>query len=81
MEVENFKIEITDNITTVQRNCDFINWKGKLIHGTRICKSKNTEGDKYDKRIGIIVAVLKSLGFSRRIIGKIAEILLEENNR
>jgi hypothetical protein len=79
VEVENFEIAIQDNITTVKRNWDSISWKGELKHNTRIRKSKNTKDDIYDKRTGIVVAILKSLGFSRRVISKIANILLEEN--
>ena len=80
-EKEHFKVVIENNETIVERDWSYINYKGELSNPTRTVKSKNTEGDIYDRRIGIIVAILKSLGFSRRIISKISNILLEENKR
>ena len=78
---ELFTITINDNEIIAKRNRDYIDHKDCLKHGTRICKSKNTKGDIYDRKIGIIVAILKTLGFSRKIINQIVNILLEENKR
>jgi len=65
MDDEIFKIATKDNIIFVERNYNYINYKGELKHATIKRKSKNTEGDNYVRRIGIIIAVLKTLGFSR----------------
>lgn len=81
MEIEHFKVTINDNETKVERDIVYKNWKDNLIYTTRTSKSKNTDGDTYNKKIGIVVAILKSLGFSRRIVGKISEILIEESKR
>jgi hypothetical protein len=80
---ENFKCEInTDtNVVKTTREYDYIKWTGELKKGTRIRRSKNTSTDKFDKRIGIVVSILKTLGYSRRIVGKTSDLLLEENNR
>jgi len=80
-EIEHYKITIRDNETIAERDRSYIDYKGILRYATTTCKSNNTEGDIYDKKIGTIVSILKTLGFSRRIIGKISDILLEENER
>jgi hypothetical protein len=75
---EKFEIIIKDNnVTEVTRTGTTTDFKGNIKNFTIIRKSKNTKEDTYDKRIGIVVSILKSLGFSRRIIGKISDILLE----
>ena len=78
---ESFTLTINDNEIIAERKRDYIDYKDCLKHGTRICKSKNTKGDIYNRKIGIAVAILKTLGFSRRIVNKIADILLEEDKR
>jgi hypothetical protein len=80
-EVQHFKVTIRGNETTVERDRSYIDYKNNLRCVTTTCKSKNTESDTYNKKIGIVVSVLKTMGFSRRIIGKIVNILLEEDKR
>lgn len=80
-EIQHFKVTIKGNETTVERDSNYIDFRNNLKCITTTCKSKNTEMDTYDKKIGVIVAILKTLGFSRRIIDKIVYILLEEAKR
>jgi hypothetical protein len=81
VEIEFFKVTIADDNTIAERNRNYINYRGELRYAITKCCSKNTEGDIYNKKIGIVVALLKSLGFSRRIVGKVSDVLLEELNR
>lgn len=81
MEVEHFEITINENETIAKRERDYIGWKGDLKHGTTICKSRNTKEDIYNKRISMVVSILKTLRFNRRIVRKICDILLEEDKR
>lgn len=81
MNIEHFRVVIRNNETEAKRDRSYIDNKGDLKDATTTCRSINTHGDAYDKKIGIVVAILKSLGFSRRIVRKISNILLEENNR
>lgn len=80
-EVEHFKVVINGNKTIVERDFCYKDYKGEIKYITRTVESKNTDEDIYDERIGIVVAILKSLGFSRRIVGKISNVLLDEKLR
>lgn len=74
METQLFTIEINNNETKVIRNWNDVDSKLR----TNIKKSKNTSSDNYNKRIGIIVGILKTLGYSKRVINKIVNILVDE---
>lgn len=77
-EVQHFKVIIDDNEIKTERDWCYKNYQNQLKHITSTCGSKCSSGDIYDKKTGIVVSILKTLGYSRRFLNKIIILLAEE---
>lgn len=78
-DVQHLKVETVENgCTKVTRDWHYVSYKGETRSGTIVTTARATSTDKYSKRVGIIVAILKAFGYSKRVVNLVCDILLKE---